>query len=206
YITYMSGATNLVTGDTNAVDDIFLYDRITAATTRVNVATGGAQVVGDHSTAPSVSNDGRYITFQTGAANLVPGDANGTNDIFLHDLVTGTTTRINLAPNGTEAVGGGSYSSAISADGRYITYESGATNLVTADTNNSVDVFLIDRSTGITSRVSVTSGGGQVGGASYRPRISADGRCISFASQSGDLVSGDTNTSTDVFVRDQGTS
>lgn len=116
-----------------------------------------------------------------------------------------TTTRVSVATGGTQA-DDGAYEPAISADGRYIVWESGATNLVAGDTNTSVDVFLHDRIAGTTTPVSVSSTGAQAsGGPSYSPTISADARYISFYSYTTDLVTGDTNAHADVFLHDRTT-
>lgn len=96
YVAFRSYDTELVPGDTNEADDIFLYDRTTDTTMRVSVASGGAQAEGD-SSAPSVSSDARYVAFRSNAANLVPGDTNGVEDIFVRDQVAGTTRRISVS-------------------------------------------------------------------------------------------------------------
>ncbi|WP_395091285.1 TolB family protein [Armatimonas sp.] len=126
---FRSVATNLVVGDTNGVSDIFVHDRTTGITTRVSVATGGAQAVGGNSNNPSISADGRYVAFSSTATNLVPGDTNGANDVFVHDRVLGTTTLV--SDEGTGTTGNGlSDSSAISGDGNIVAFRSLATNLV----------------------------------------------------------------------------
>jgi Tol biopolymer transport system component len=200
YITYHSSASNLVTGDTNDVPDIFLTDTTTGTTTRVSTAPGGTQS-DDSSFVPSISADGRYITYHSTAGNLVTGDTNGSVDIFLTDTSTGATTRVSTATDGTQG-DGSSYYAAISADGGHITYHSLASNLVTGDTNGVSDVFLTDTATGTTTRVSTATDGIQGDDHSYEAAISADGRYIAYYSYATTLVTGDTNGVPDVFLTD----
>jgi Tol biopolymer transport system component len=205
YVAFVSAATNLVSGDTNNFQDIFVHDRQTGQTTRVSVASDGTQANG-HSYDPSISADGRYVAFASLASNLVSGDTNGAWDVFVHDRQTGETTRVSVASDGTQAIGfffGSSPS--ISADGRYVAFDSWATNLVSGDTNDKPDVFVHDRQTGQTTRVSVSSDGTQANNGANYPSISADGRYVAFESSSTNLVSGDTNSVTDIFVHDRQT-
>jgi len=200
YVAFDSSATNLVSGDTNNHSDVFVRDRETTTTTRVSLASDGTQGNGNSSYA-SVSGDGRYVAFVSGASNLVSGDTNGTDDIFVRDCLTDTTTRVSIASDGTQSNGASSIPS-ISADGRYIAFYSTATNLVLGDTNNTYDVFVHDRQTGATTRVSVASDGTQGNNWSSWPSISADGRCVAFYSRATNLVPADTNARDDVFVHD----
>jgi Tol biopolymer transport system component len=203
HVAFASAASNLVPGDTNGMADVFVHDRVTGGTSRVSVATGGAQANG-HSDTPSISADGRYVAFESVASTLVPGDTNGTWDIFLHDRVTGQTTRVSISSAGAQANGHSGWSS-ISADGRYVAFASAATNLVSGDTNGAWDVFVRDRVTGGTTRISVSSAGAQAtGGNSWWPSISADGRYVAFQSGATNLVHGDTNNIVDIFLRDRG--
>jgi len=172
------------------------------ATTRVSVASDGGQGNGD-SRYSSISADGRYVAFRSWASNLVGGDTNSEQDIFVHDRQTGQTTRVSVASDG----GQGNYDSqypSISADGRYVAFDSWASNLVGGDTNGGPDVFVHDRQTGQTARVSVASDGGQGNDGSYWPSISADGRYVAFYSWASNLVGGDTNGCCDIFVHDRG--
>ena len=200
YVVFHSAASNLVAGDTNGVADVFVRDRRTGTTTRVSVGSGGVQSNGGSTTA-AMSSDGRYIAFASAATNLVAGDTNGVNDIFVHDRQTGTTTRVSVNSSG-DAGNGGSRFPALSGGGRYVAFESGATNLVAGDTNGMRDIFLHDRQTGSTRRVSVSSSGQAANGHSEYPSLSADGRFIAFASAASNLVAGDTNGALDVFLRD----
>lgn len=201
FVAFFSLATTLITGDTNNVADIFVRDRTAGQTTRVSVATGGAQANG-YSDSPSISANGRYVAFASSAPDLVEGDTNGVTDIFVHDRSDGWTIRISTPPPGAES-DGGSHNPAIAADGQFVAFQSSATNLVEGDTNGVTDVFLYDRSTSLTTRVSVASGGTQGNGDSMWPSISGDGRLIAFGSEATTLVTGDTNDATDVFVHDR---
>ena len=120
YIAYASSSTNLVAGDTNSADDIFLYDTVTEITKRISVDSGGNQG-NSWSYEPSISGDGRYITYASDADNLVAGDTNVTTDVFLYDTVTEITIRVSVDSFGNEADG---YSNIpnISSNGEYITY------------------------------------------------------------------------------------
>jgi LPXTG-site transpeptidase (sortase) family protein len=201
YVAFLSYASNLVAGDTNGRGDIFVHDRSTGNTTRVSVDSSGVQS-GSYSYSPSISADGRYVTFFTDASNLVAGDTNGTYDVFMHDRITGITTRVSQDLNGIE---GNDYSTAasLSSDGRYVAYESAATNLVTGDSNGNTDIFVYDRISGITTRVSLDSNGVEGDNYSASPSISADGRYVAYESAAMNLVTGDTNGSSDIFVHDR---
>jgi len=199
YIAFYSDATDLVSGDTNATDDVFVHDTQTGITTRVSMASNGTQG-NDHSWAPSISADGRYIAFSSLATNLVPGDTNGKADAFIYDIQTGTTMRASIDSNGAQA-NDASYGF-VSGNGRYIVFGSDATNLVPNDTNGMTDVFVHDMQTGITTRISVDSNGEQANNDSGEESISADGRYVTFFSFATNLVSGDTNGIYDIFVHD----
>jgi Tol biopolymer transport system component len=201
-IVFHSDATTLVAGDTNQLTDIFVHDRSTGTTARVNVGADGAQAVGGPSFSPAISADGRFVAFESSARNLVPGPHNGRRHIVVHDRSTGATTRASVGPRGVPA-DGDSFFASISADGRYVAFESDATNLVPDDSNQRADVFVHDRVTGITIRVSEATGGAQGAGDSGRPRISADGRYVVFDSEAPNLVAEDTNNVADVFVHDR---
>jgi WD40-like Beta Propeller Repeat len=204
YIAFSSEATNLVATDANGiVTDIFLFDRQTEATTLISVSSDGTQ--GNSSSgAPSISADGNLIAFSSASNNLVSNDINTKRDIFVHDRNTGETTRVSVTSNGTEA-NGESRLPMISADGRYVVYISVASNLVGNDTNTDIDIFVHDRNTGQTTRVSVTSNGMEVSGNSQDPTISGDGRYVAFYSYASNLVGGDDNNALDIFVHDRTT-
>jgi hypothetical protein len=202
---FHSEASNLVAGDTNGALDVFAHDRQTGETTRVSVASDGAQG-NDESRFPAISADGRFVAFESFATNLVAGDTNDESDVFLHDLQTDETTRVSVA---SDAGQGNSESRdpAISADGRFVAFESFATNLVAGDTDDgNVGIYVRDRQDGQTTKVSVdSSGAGGDDGLSLHPSISDDGRFVVFDSGATDLVVGDANGEDDVFVHDRDT-
>lgn len=202
-VAFRSRASNLVASDTNGVDDIFVHDRQTGATTRVSLNSGGAQ--GDRfSFTPAISADGRFVAFASDATNLVAGDSNVQFDIFVRDLQLGITTRVSLDSTGAQG-DFGSFQPSVSGDGRFVAFGSAATNLVAGDTNLRNDIFVRDRQTGVTSRVSQDSSGVQGNGDCARPSISADGRFVTFESDATDLVANDTNGVTDAFAHDRQT-
>jgi len=164
FIAYLSNASNLISGDTNGAGDVFLYNRQTNTTTRVSVTSSGTQATGPSPSVfspgrrPSLSSDGQYIAFGSHLTTIVAGDNNGSQDIFVHNTQTATTTRVSVDSNGIEGVAP-SDQPVISADGRYIAFRSAATNLVVNDTNAWQDIFLYDTQTATTTRVSVDSNG-----------------------------------------------
>jgi Tol biopolymer transport system component len=168
-------------------------------TERVSLGPGGVQG-NSISGSPAISAGGRFVAFDSHATNLVPGDTNDFGDIFVRDRQTGTTQRVSVGRNGAQ---GNDHSlvSVISADGRFVFFTSDASNLVPGDTNGTSDVFVRDRRTRTTERVSVGPGGAQGNGDSALPALSADGRFVAFGSSATNLVPGDTNRTTDVFVR-----
>ncbi|RPI72439.1 MAG: hypothetical protein EHM45_22235, partial [Desulfobacteraceae bacterium] len=199
YVVFESNATNLVPRDTNNFSDVFLHDRQTGITTRTSVDSGGVQGNGI-SDFPSLSGDGRYVVFRSGATNLAPNDPYY-YDIFIHDRETGMTTKVSVDSSGNRA-NGHSTRPVLSRDGRYVAFESNAANLVTGDDNNRWDIFLHDRQTGGTSRVSVNSNGNQANANSSNPKLSGDGRYVTFGSWAANLIPDDTNAKFDVFVHD----
>jgi Tol biopolymer transport system component len=159
YVAFCSFAGNLVSGDTNGVSDVFVYDRQTDTLRRISVATGGAQANAE-SRSPVMSADGSCVAFASFASNLVSGDTNGAWDIFIHDLATGATSRVSVGSGGTQG-DGDSKRVALSANGQIVCFGSWSTNLVAGDTNATADVFVYDRQAGTTERVSVASDGAQ---------------------------------------------
>jgi Tol biopolymer transport system component len=199
YVAFTSEASNLVPGDTNAWPDAFVRDRQAGTTVRITVSSTGAQANSD-SFVTSMSPDGRYVAFQSYASNLVPGDTNG-GDAFVRDLRTGVTSRVSLSSRGGQGNDGSSFPK-LSNDGRYVAFLSGASNLVPDDTNQLEDIFVRDRQVGTTSRVSVSSRGAQSNGYINDVTISGNGRYITFVSSASNLVPGDTNGESDLFVHD----
>ena len=203
FVAFESSADNLVDGDTNNQGDVFVHDRQNGQTTRVSVSSSGMQGNG-HSNNPAISSDGLIVAFSCVANNLVEGDINGREDVFVHDRQTGKTTRVSVSSSGTQG-NGHSNNPSLSSDNRFVTFVSWADNLVAGDTNSTYDVFVHDRQTGQTTRVSVSSTGEQGNALSDNPSISSSGRFVAFRSQANNLVAGDTNNQTDVFVHDRQT-
>ncbi|NBJ12681.1 PD40 domain-containing protein [Microvirga arsenatis] len=202
-VVFTSAANNLVDGDTNGQTDVFLKDLISGAVTRVSTTSSRAEATGGGSNNPMISADGRYVVFDSAAGNLVEGDTNGRGDIFLKELASGKIIRVSTTSSGAEAAGGSSSNPKVSADGRYVVFDSAAGNLVEGDTNGERDVFLKDLVTGAVTRLSTTSSGAEAtGGDSRDPRFSPDGRFVTFESDASNLVAGDTNNDTDIFLKD----
>jgi Tol biopolymer transport system component len=200
-VIFASNSTNLVAGDTNGCTDVFVHDLVRQTTIRVSVDSLGNQ--GDYySNFPSISDDGSIVVFSSLADNLVAGDSNNNYDIFLHDSNTGVTERISIGLSGAEP-DGYSLDSVVNADGTVVTYLSGADNLVLNDTNLQPDAFVLDRISGRTSIVSATCSGIPGNGLTDWPSISADGTLVVFSSDAANLIQGDTNAVSDVFVHDR---
>jgi hypothetical protein len=167
---------------------------------------------------PSFSQDGRFIVFESLATNLISNDSNALRDLFVHDRQNGQTARVSLATGGTESLGGASQNGQLTPDGRFVVFDSFATNLVPGDTNATSqggggrDIFVHDRNNGTTERASVDSAGNQgfcnalpSGGVecnSFSGTISADGRFVAFSSYAQNLAPG-VNTFSNVYVRDR---
>jgi Tol biopolymer transport system component len=181
---------------------ISVRDRQSGRTGIVSVNPRGEPVSGEFWTGPAISADGRFVAFQSTAANLLSGDTNEAADIFVRDRETGTTECVSVSSTGAPA-NEWSESSSVSADGRFVAFTSGASNLVPGDTNDTGDVFVRDRQTGTTELVSVSTDGARTDNQSAYPSLSPDGRFVAFWSEASNLVPGDTNNSRDVFVRDR---
>src|SRR5262245_421373 len=158
-VVFQSRASNLVPDDTNDTTDVFVHDRQSGQIEMVSVSTDGVQGA-RFSFAPAISADGRFVVFGSYASNLVPNDTNNSGDVFVRDLENRTTTRVSVDSQGNEVESGSVetyWMPAISADGRFVAFESDAEKLVPNDTNNGIDVFVHDRLTRTTSRASVNS-------------------------------------------------
>jgi Tol biopolymer transport system component len=203
YVAFISAAGDLVPGDTNGCDDVFVRDRQSGTTERVSIATDGTQA-NDHcgvgGVGVAISADGRYVAFPSDASNLVAGDTNARRDAFVRDRQAGTTVRASVSS--AEAQGNLSRGSrSISGDGRYVAFVSYATNLVPGDTNGQEDVFVRDLVAGTTTRVNMSAGGAQANApCSLSCALSDDGHYVGFESGASNLVTGDTNGNDDVFV------
>jgi Tol biopolymer transport system component len=226
-VAFESSATNLVPGFSNGLIHIFVHDRDAdgdgqydelgqVSTVQVSVDSTGAEAIGGDSSSCSISGDGRYVAFVSDADNLlgVGNDNNGFFDVFVHDRdkdgdgtydepgpVGVSTVRVSVDSAGVE-VDDPSYFPSISADGRYVTFESISPDLVAGDTNGKVDIFVHDRQKGATTRVSVDLDGVEGNGDSNNPSMSADGSSVTFESFATNLVAGDTNGKVDIFVDD----
>ncbi|MGH8972346.1 MAG: TolB family protein, partial [Acidimicrobiia bacterium] len=206
FVAFNSIASNLAGNDSNAKYDVFVRDMQTGQTTRQSVDAAGAQA-NNGSLSPSISSDGRWVSFSSTATNLITGQDGGIEDVYLKDLATGAVTRVSSATGGGQA-DGDSADSSISGDGRYVAYWSEATNIVAGDTNtcakytpSCADIFVYDRQTGASRRVSISSTGAQGDLESLSPAISVDGRFVAFDSKATTLVPDDPGTSgQDVFV------
>lgn len=199
---FLSIASNLAPGDTLGKRDVFVRDRVSGAVTCVSVTPSG-QPGNDHSETATISRNGRFVVFQSFASDLVPGDTNGRDDLFVRDLSTGVTELI------TQDIVTPSYLSfgtgVASDDGRYIAFSSSASSLVIGDWNGAHDVFLRDRFLGLTTLISATTSGAAGDGASTYPVISADGGVVVYQSVASNLAPNDQNGQSDVFIWDRST-
>src|SRR5437867_5161672 len=205
FVLFLSSASSLSTNDDGGhrFVDVFLRDRTNHTTTLVSVNQTGTGGGNGHSVSPVLSTDGRYVAFESEASNLIVNDTNNASDVFVRDLVTGTTTLISVRSGGTGAGNGASQSTLISADGRYVAFVSLASNLVANDTNDSFDVFRRDLQTGTTILASVRADGNGGGNDdSDSPVMTPDGRWLAFVSKATNLVAGVTNTQGEIYVRD----
>ena len=192
--------TRLVAGDTFASHDVFIKDLITGVITRVSVDAAGAPG-NSSSSGAKFSPDGSSIAFTSMASNLVAGDTNNASDIFVKDLATGAVTRVSVDAAGAQ-VNDSSRAPVFSPDGSKIAFYSEASNLVPGDTNGTFDVFVKDLATGAVTRVSVDANGAQGNNISTGFQFSPDGSSIAFTSSASNLVPGDTNNASDVFIKD----
>jgi Tol biopolymer transport system component len=234
-VVFNASASNLVANDNNRATDVFVRDIPSGTTERVSLSSSGAEANGDSRSVMgfglhTVSDDGRYVVFNSDATNLVNRTTDGKENVYRRDRWLGTTTLMTVSSTDAAAnnsVGPGDYrqtiytevapiimaggltvglsplSYSMTADGRYVVFNSDATNLVPGDTNTATDIFLHDAANGSTARVSVSSDGAQAeGGSCDSPTISADGSFVAFHSTATNLVINDTNQSADVFVRE----
>ncbi|MBI3818313.1 MAG: PD40 domain-containing protein [Planctomycetes bacterium] len=198
YIAFFSDATNLVADKTNTVRDIYVRDRFLNLTERASLANTGGEG-NDDSSFPSISADGRFVVFESHATNLVANDQNHARDIFVRDRLLGTTERVSVATDGTEANGASAFPR-ISVDGRFVVFQSAASNLVAGDTNQKTDIFVRDRLLSLTTRASVSSLGDEADADCARGSITTDGNLVVFESAAGNLSANDQNQSSDIFV------
>ncbi|MGZ4736499.1 MAG: TolB family protein [Acidimicrobiia bacterium] len=196
YVAFDTFAGNLVSGDEDG--GVFVRDTRAATTSAGSVRTDGT--MDDTADTPALSGDGRYLAFLSDDPDVVPGGHGKSEQVFVRDQATGVTTRVSSKPNGNEASDDSDHPS-LSGDGRYIAFESDSPGLVPGDTNDWTDVFVRDRVTNTTKRVSLTSSGAEADIGGESPSISSDGRYVAFTSLDS-LVPQDQNGLTDVYVRD----
>ena len=206
-VAFESYSSNLVANDTNAVRDVFVWSATnpTGGVTRVSVGTGGAEANAE-SFEPAISGDGKVVAFSSGASNLSAGVSGiNTVNVYRRDLSASTNTLVSADATGT---GVGGARPALSEDGNRLAFYSFAPNLVAGDANGLWDIFVFDATTGVRTRVSLPSGGGERNQGSesasrvVAPAISGDGRYVAFATTASNMVPGDTNGMQDVFVVD----
>ena len=209
YVTFTSNAGNLVEGDANGQADVFVRDLLTGVTSLVSVshrARGTDRSPDGESSAPAISSDGGHVSFSSDAPDVVAGDGNHRQDVFLRDLAAARTQMISLGRGGrtgqNKAMARGFAAvSDVSRDGKLVAFESDATNLAGRDRNRRTDVFVRDTARQSTRRVSVSTTNEEGSGASVLPTITPDGRYVAFSSRADDLVAKNAR-GLDVFVRD----
>lgn len=197
-VSFASAANNLVPGDGGSVD-VFLRNLALGQTTRISVNTVGGDP-NNRSGPVSLSHDGRVAAFWSRASDLVPGDTNDQDDIFVWDADVGVLKRINIADDGSQAVGGGSWNTAVSGDGRFVVFMSDAENLVPEDSNGWGDIFAYDRQTETIEMLSFNRTRDQGDGFSRLPSITPDGNTVVFESSAGNFATGDNNGLLDIYV------
>jgi len=204
YIAFTSEADNLVAGDDNAESDVFLADISLGTITRISVSSSGAQASGA-SYNPSISADGRYVSFSSAAGNLVSRDRNRVADVFVHDMLTAKTTRVSTSssgrPQNAAVASPFTQVSELTGDGHSVVFDSDATNLVRGDRNGHTDVFRHNLIGGTTTLVSRNSFGRQGNNDSFAPSTSADGRITAFESFADNLA-GPWAPNENVFAQD----
>jgi len=211
FVLFSSHATDFVAGDTNLDYDAYvcdrdpdangLFDEGNATIVRASLGNSGQQPNG-RSIAGSISSDGRFVAFESEASNLVAGDGNHFTDVFVRDLVAGTTERVDVSSAGAES---DRYADTarISRDGRYVAFSTAATNLAPGDANGARDVYLRDRTAGTTERVSIGEAGAEGTHDANKFAMARDGQRFAWESWSANLVAGDGNNVPDVFLRDR---
>lgn len=199
-VAFASHATNLVEGDTNGASDIFVITRRDRRIQRISRGRDGSQANGA-SYQPHISSDGRFVTFASGASNLVDGDTNNVDDVFVHEIATGVTVRASLGPDGEEA-NDRSLTPRICSDGSRVTFSSRATNLASSDLPPG-QVYVRDLIRERTRVVSVSNEGVPGNKSIFSPRISPEGRYVAFTANSDNLVEGiDPGVILQVYVHD----
>ncbi|WP_107058926.1 TolB family protein [Streptomyces sp. NRRL B-1347] len=206
YVAFVSASRNLVENDTNGTPDAFVRDLRTGKTERVSVQSNGKASHGVVREV-SISPDGRHVVFTSTADDLVRGDPNDLDDVFLHDRRTGRTERISPTGATYDGLRGQlTYDPAVSGDGRYVAYASGAEDLVTGDANKRDDVFLYDRKKKTTELAQLGNDGKHGEGDAFAPAFAGGtgGRYLAFTSNASGLTDvEDHSSATDIFLRDR---
>jgi hypothetical protein len=203
FVAFESIATNLLTSPTSGTSNIFVRDLMSGTTTLVSVDSSGSQDGNNHSFFPSISTDGRFVAFNSRAKNLLTKPTSGRNNVFVRDLASATTTLVSLDSSGSQDGNNDSLFPSISADGKYVAFESRATNLLTNPTSGRSNIFVRDLASATTTLVSLDSSGSQDGNNdSFVPSISADGRFVAFESRATDLLTSPTSGRSNIFIRD----
>ena len=200
FIVFSSCSTNLHQLANNGICQVYLRDRLAGITQLVSKSSSG-EIANQHSQFSTISGNGRFVAFTTIADNLVENDTNNKEDVFVFDRLTQETSRASISSTGNQGNNNSYSNPSVSFDGRYIAFKSQATNLVQG--NNGLDIYIHDRQNGTTERVSVSTSGEQGNGPSHDPKISSDGRFVTFWSFATNLVDGDTNQGVDVFLHDR---
>ncbi len=199
-VAFVSAADSLVPGDTNGRRDVFVFDRVTEQIERVSVGDSGQEADGD-SSRPVISADGRHVAFESSATNLVQNDGNGRTDVFVRDLLLKTTVRVSVGSAGVEGDGDSRFPR-LSSNGRFVLFQSHATNLVPGGTDGNGDAFVADLSSGAIELVSLDEGGTEASGPALPIDVSDDGVLVVFATADV-LVAGDVNGADDLYARDR---
>jgi Tol biopolymer transport system component len=204
YVAFSSRATNLLPEDTDAIADVYLFDRVTGELELLSISSSGNKGNAD-SGKPSISADGRLVVFESLATNFGGGSSRPGSDVFLRDRDIGRTQLISLNPDTSAAGNAESNNPVISSDGRLIAFDSAASNLIANDTNGLRDVYVYIREQRRQQRISLTASGTQADGDSTNPALSADGRDVAFLSRARNLAEG-TAEAMGVYVRNRVTS
>jgi Tol biopolymer transport system component len=205
YVAYTTAASNMAPGDNGDWNDVYIHDQKKRTRTWVSFPKSAGDNDGD-SFSGDVSSDGRFVAFSSESAKIIDSDTNGFSDVFIHDTAKRRSKRVSVTSKERQAVNGDSVAPVLDASGRFVAFTSKATNLVKGDTNDKADVFVRDRKSGKTKRVSVKSNGKQArGGDSFNAAISSNGRYVAFTSEAANLARKDKNGRVDVYIHDRWT-
>jgi uncharacterized repeat protein (TIGR01451 family) len=205
HVAFASYSENLLPGDTNTTSDVFLFNVTSGTTSLISVSTNGSTSGSGYSDVPDISSTGRYVAFYSESSDLIGSDGNSSGDIFRRDTVLNTTALVSVSTNGTLPGNSSSYDPDITPDGRFIAFETTATDLFANDLNGLIDdIVLRDMTSNTVELISINgSGTGSGNNYSYDPVISDDARFVAFESSSTNLGPVDLNGQFDVYVRDR---